>query len=128
MAGLVKLRRGIGRWVEGCSGQPAASGSAVHLVECPKALRSLIEIRNKADGLIYSATKTLEEFAEDVDKADADALAAQIQITEGQLSGEDPEALEAALQELSRLSYGLTEKLYAALGGADEDLGTEDEA
>ena len=34
----------------------------------------------------------------------------------------DSEALEAAIEELSRLSYGLTEKLYAALGGMDEDL------
>jgi molecular chaperone DnaK len=89
-----------------------------------KALRALIELRNKADGLMYSATKTLEEFAEDIDSSDARALEAQIEATRAQLSGEDPEALENALQELSRLSYGLTEKLYSTLGGeAGETLG-----
>ena len=53
-------------------------------------------------------------------------LRAQIEKTQALVSAEDPDALEAAIEELSRLSYGLTEKLYAALGGMDEDLGDED--
>ena len=88
-----------------------------------EALRGLIELRNKADGLMYSATKTLEEFAEDVDSTDASTLHAQIEKTRSFVSGEDPEALECALEELSQLSYALTEKLYAALGGIDEGMG-----
>ena len=100
-----------------------AEGSAA----ADQALRSLIELRNKADGLIYSATKTLEEFAEDVDASDAESISAQIEKTRDQLSGEDPEALEKALQELSRLSYGLTEKLYSALGGGEGDAPPDDE-
>ena len=87
-----------------------------------EALRGLIELRNKADGLMYSATKTLEEFAEDVDSTDASTLHAQIEKTQSFVSGEDPEALECALEELSQLSYALTEKLYAALGGIDEGM------
>ncbi|MCR9096286.1 MAG: molecular chaperone DnaK [bacterium] len=87
-----------------------------------QALRSLIDLRNKADGLMYSATKTLEEFAEDVDETDASSLRAQIEKTQSLVSAEDPDALEAAIEELSRLSYGLTEKLYAALGGMEDEL------
>ena len=87
-----------------------------------EALRGLIQLRNKADGLMYSATKTLEEFAEDVDSTDASTLHAQIEKTQSFVSGEDPEALECALEELSQLSYALTEKLYAALGGIDEGM------
>ena len=71
--------------------------------------------------LIPVVAKTLEEFAEDVDETDASGLRAQIEKTEVLASGEDPGALEAAIEELSRLSYGLTEKLYAALGGMDGD-------
>ncbi|MCB9725805.1 MAG: molecular chaperone DnaK [Spirochaetaceae bacterium] len=88
-----------------------------------QALRGLIELRNKADGLMYSAEKTLEEFAEDVEAADRDGISAQIARTRELVSGEDPGALEAAIQELSRLSYALTEKLYASFGSEDEDLG-----
>jgi molecular chaperone DnaK len=102
-----------------------AEGSAA----ADKALRSLIDLRNKADGLMYSSSRALEEFAEDVDPADAQALKAQIEKTAGLISGEDPAALEAAIDELSRLSYALTEQLYAALGGADETVapGTDPE-
>jgi molecular chaperone DnaK len=105
----------VERLVEEAEGNAAAD----------QALRGLIELRNKADGLMYSAAKTLEEFAEDVEAADAEAISAQIDVTRAQLSGEDPEALENALQELSRLSYGLTEKLYSALGGEVPDDGDE---
>jgi molecular chaperone DnaK len=99
-----------------------AEGHAV----ADQALRSLIEVQNKADGLMYSASKTLEEFADDVDEADKQAVAAQIEKTRALHGGEDPEALEAALEELSRLSYGLTEKLYATL--STEEDGSEGDA
>ncbi len=99
-----------------------AEGHAV----ADKALRSLIEVQNKADGLMYSASKTLEEFADDVDEADKQAVAAQIEKTRALHGGEDPEALETALEELSRLSYGLTEKLYATLSAEEE--GSEGDA
>ena len=88
-----------------------------------KALRSLIDLQNKADGLIYSAAKTLEEFAEDIDASDQNEIGQQIEKTRGLLGGEDPAALETAINELSRLSYGLTEKLYATLGAEDGDEG-----
>ena len=94
-----------------------AAGSAI----ADQALRSLIELRNRADGLMYSASKTLEEFVDDVDSVDASGLETQIEKTQALVSGEDPEALEAAIEELSRLAYALTEKLYAALGGIEED-------
>jgi len=91
-----------------------------------QALRSLIEVQNKADGLMYSASKTLEEFSEDVDASDKEAVAAQIEKTRALMGGEDPAALERAIDELSRLSYQLTEKLYATLGAAEnEDIGSE---
>ncbi|HEB90387.1 MAG TPA: molecular chaperone DnaK [Deltaproteobacteria bacterium] len=98
-----------------------AEGNAV----ADKALRSLIETQNKADALMYSAAKTLEEFAEDIDETDREAVSAQIEATRALMGGEDPAALEAAIAELSRLSYGLTERLYSALGGQDEDPDAE---
>ena len=58
-----------------------------------------------------------------MDETDASSVRAQIEKTQALVSGEDPGALEAALEELSRLSYGLTEKLYAALGGMDDAAG-----
>jgi molecular chaperone DnaK len=99
-----------------------AAGHAI----ADQALRSLIDVQNKADGLVYSAAKTIEEFSEDVDASDKEAIAAQIEKTRALMSGEDPAALEKAIEELSRLSYALTEKLYATLGAAEsDDIGGE---
>ncbi len=91
-----------------------------------QALRALIDLRNKADALMYSASKTLEEFADDVEAADRDALRAQIEKTQGLVGGEDPEGLEKAIEELSRQSYQLTEKLYARLGASEDPHFGED--
>ncbi len=86
-----------------------------------QALRSLIELRNKADGLVYSAAKTLEEFADDVDATDKANLTAQIAKARELVKAQDPEALSKAIDELSRQSYSMTEKLYAKLGGHSEE-------
>lgn len=91
-----------------------------------QALRSLIDIQNKADGLMYSASKTLEEFADDVDASDKQSIGQQIEKTRALIGGEDQAALESAIDELSRLSYGLTEKLYSTLGGESGGESSED--
>ena len=36
--------------------------------------RTLVELRNKADGLIYSTERTLEEFAKNVKPEDRSAI------------------------------------------------------
>jgi molecular chaperone DnaK len=100
-----------------------AEGNAI----ADQALRFLIDLQNKADGLMYSASKTLEEFADDVDASDKVAISEQIEKTRAQAGGEDPGALESAIDELSRLSYGLTEKLYATLGAEEEEGGESGE-
>ncbi|MBJ20592.1 MAG: molecular chaperone DnaK [bacterium] len=101
-----------------------AQGSAI----ADQAVRSLIDLRNKADGLMYSATKILEEFAEDVDSSDAADLSAQIEKTGSLIVGDDSAGLGKALEELSRLSYVLTEKLYAKLGASEEDFADASES
>ena len=127
------LGTGKSQSIEVTASSGLSEGEVERLVEdaeghaiADQALRSLIEVQNKADGLMYSASKTLEEFADDVDEADKQAVAAQIEKTRALHGGEDPEALEAALEELSRLSYGLTEKLYATL--SSEEDGSEGDA
>jgi molecular chaperone DnaK len=79
--------------------------------------RELAELRNKADGLVYSTERTLEEFADQVPEAGRKALEAALGKTREALSDSDPERLRAAVDELSTLSYQMTEDLYSSLGG-----------
>jgi molecular chaperone DnaK len=76
------------------------------------------ELRNQADGLLYSTERTLLEFAEQVEAEDRSALEAAMARMRKALEGSDVGGIAAAVEELSNLSYKMTERLYATLGGS----------
>ena len=78
--------------------------------------RDLVDLRNKADGLAYSTERALEEYAEHVGEAERQALLAAIEKVRSAVDSEDVAALRSAVDELSGLSYQMTEALYSALG------------
>ncbi len=78
--------------------------------------RDSAEISNKADGLVYSTERTLEEYAQHVSEEDRQGLLVAIEKTKASLAAKDLDALTVAVDELSTLSYQLTERLYATLG------------
>ena len=79
--------------------------------------REVVDLRNKADGLVYSTERTLQEFAAQVAAQDKNALEAALGRTKRALEDGNADALQRAVDELSTLSYQMTEKLYASLGG-----------
>jgi molecular chaperone DnaK len=81
------------------------------------ARRQRIDLRNRGDGLVYSTERTLEEFAEHIGEDDRKNIEASLQVTRDAMQGEDVDALKAAVDELSGLTYQMTERLYAVLGG-----------
>jgi molecular chaperone DnaK len=81
--------------------------------------RDLVELRNKADGLIYSTERTLEEFAENVSDEEREEILEALGAARSAMQGEDGGALRAAVDELSALTYKMTENLYAELGGEE---------
>ena len=83
--------------------------------------RGLVDLRNRADGLVYSTERTLEEYAEHIADEDQQALKTAIEKTRAADEGADAQALAAAVDELSALSYQMTENLYAKLGGDSEE-------
>jgi molecular chaperone DnaK len=85
------------------------------------ARRELVVARNKADGLVYSTEKTLEEFAEHIDAVDREAIEEVLGRTREAMRGEEAAAIRQAVDELSTLTYQMTEKLYAALGGDEAE-------
>ena len=94
--------------------------------------RELTDLRNKADGLIYSTERTLEEFARSIDEEERKELEEALANTREAIAGEDAGAVRAAVDELSALTYKMTENLYAELGGdegsSEGDAGDSDES
>ena len=87
-----------------------------------KERRDWVEIRNQADGLIYSTERTLEEFAESVEGDDREGLTTAIAAVKATMEGEEIGELRSAVSELSSRTFQLTESLYAKLA-ADQGGG-----
>jgi len=83
--------------------------------------RVLVDLSNTADGLIYSTEKTLQEFAEHIDAEERRALQDAIAATREAMQGGEKAALHSAVDELSSLTYKMTENLYAELEGEGSD-------
>jgi molecular chaperone DnaK len=78
--------------------------------------REFVELSNKADGLVYSTARTLEEFADQVSDEERAPIQAALEDARAAMQTDDIEALRGAVDELSSLTYKMTENLYAALG------------
>jgi molecular chaperone DnaK len=89
--------------------------------EADRQRRDLVDQRNKADGLVYSTERMLEEFAENLDEAGRKPIETALEVVREAMEGEDCGALRAAVDELSALTYKMTEHLYAELGGEDTE-------
>jgi molecular chaperone DnaK len=85
--------------------------------DADKSRRQLADLRNKADGLVYLTERTLEEYAQHIPEAEQRTLREKIEKTRAALAAGDLAALASAVDELSALSYQMTEGLYAKLGG-----------
>jgi molecular chaperone DnaK len=78
--------------------------------------REFVELSNKADGLVYSTARTLEEFEDQVSDEERTPIQAALEDAQAAMQSDDVEALRSAVDELSSLTYKMTENLYAALG------------
>jgi molecular chaperone DnaK len=87
--------------------------------EADKTRRQLADLRNKADGLVYSTERTLEEYGEHVAEPEQRALRERIEKVRAALQAADLGGLTTAVDDLSTLSYQMTEGLYAKLGGGE---------
>jgi len=92
-------------------------GEAEQHSESDRQRRELIDQRNRADGLVYSTERTLEEFAENIEKHERQPIEKALAAVREALEGDDVGAIRAAVDELSNLTYQMTEHLYAELGG-----------
>ena len=93
--------------------------------------KEAVDIKNRADSMIFQSEKTLSEIGDklaDADKADVVAAVEKLKET---VKGGDTEAIKADTEALEKAFYALSEKLYAqsgAQGGAGFDGGANGDA
>ncbi len=81
-----------------------------------------VEARNQADSLVYQTEKTVKELGDKIDEADKARINAEVENVKNALAGTDAEAIKAATEKLTEVSYDVFGKVYQQQGaqpGAD---------
>lgn len=98
--------------------------------EADRRFHELADVRNKADNLIHTATKSLTDLGAEVSEDERKAIEKLVEELKGLIKGDDKAAIEAKTKELSDSAGKLAERAYAkkqqgagAAGGAGAEAG-----
>jgi len=78
-----------------------------------------IETRNQADSLVYQTEKSLKDLDDKITPEDKAKIEAELNKVKETLKGTDTEEIKAATEELTKVFYEISSKLYQAAGGAE---------
>lgn len=76
-----------------------------------------VEIRNNADSLVYQTEKSLKELGDKISSEDIAKIEAELNHVKEALKGTDSDAIKAATEELTKVFYDISSKVYQAAGG-----------
>ena len=83
-----------------------------------------VEERNKAETMVHSARKTLDEFGDKISDEDRAGVEEKISALEAELGSEEQGDLSTKVDELEKALHGVAEKMYQS-AGAEGAPGTE---
>jgi molecular chaperone DnaK len=78
-----------------------------------KKKRELAELRNSADGLIYTTERSLEEYGGMLTEKDRQEIQADVEHLKGQLNLTEPARLKEAIQRLEGSAYRIADAIYS---------------
>jgi molecular chaperone DnaK len=81
-----------------------------------KEKRELAELRNNAEGLIYTTEKSLEEYSSALKADDLDEIRADLEELKSVLESPEPVRLKEALQRLEGSAYRIADAIYSSQG------------
>jgi molecular chaperone DnaK len=94
-----------------------------------RARKEEIELRNQADGMIYSVEKMLREHREKIGEAEAKKVEEAVAETRKAMDGGGKDKIQAAMDQLTQASHKLAEAMYKTAGpqpGAQPGAGPTD--
>jgi molecular chaperone DnaK len=83
-----------------------------------KVKKELADLKNNAEGLIYTTEKSLEEYASALKPEDLEEIKADLEVLKQTLPSNDPPAIKDALVRLEGSAYRIADAIYAQQGGA----------
>ena len=94
---------------------------AERFAEEDKKQKENVEIKNKADSLVFQAEKTLQEVGDKVSDSDKAPVTSALEELKTAISGGNVDDIKAKSEALEKAFYALSEKLYAASGAGNAD-------
>jgi molecular chaperone DnaK len=80
--------------------------------------RKLAESRNHAHSLIYQTEKLLKEHADKLDAGSKSAIEAAVAKVKSKADGDDPAAIDQAVEELNQATHAMSKQMYERGGQA----------
>ena len=99
---------------------------AEKFAEQDKKEKEAVDVRNRAESMIFQSEKTLTDLGDKADPADAQTVKDAIEKLRETLKGNDTEAIKADTEAVEKAFYKISEKLYsqqAGAQGADPNMG-----
>jgi len=98
---------------------------AERFAEEDKKAREAVDVKNRAESIIFQSEKTLSELGDKADPADVEDVKAAIEKLKETIKGNDTEAIKADTEAVEKSFYKISEKLYQQAGaqGADPNAG-----
>ena len=78
-----------------------------------KKRKALVDARNNADGLMHASEKSLKDLGDKVDDETKANVEKEIANVKTAVEGEDTDAINAAIEELTKVSHKLAEMMYS---------------
>ena len=88
-----------------------------------KKKKELIEARNQADSMAYSAEKNVKEFGDKIDATEKARIEDAIARVRKVIEGDDINAIKSAQEELTNASHKLAEAMYAKASASQAGAG-----
>jgi molecular chaperone DnaK len=88
-------------------------GEAEQNAESDAERHEWVDMSNRCEGLIYATSRTLEEFSARIGEEDRSQVESALEKARIAMTEDSLEHLRMAVEELSTLTYRVTEKLYA---------------
>ncbi len=85
-----------------------------------KQFRELVDVRNKADGMIHAVEKSVKDLGDKVDPGERAKVEAAISDLRTALKGDDKGVIEKKTEALAQASGSIAQKAYAASQGGPE--------
>ena len=94
---------------------------AEQFAEEDKKQKEAVEIKNKADNMIFQTEKTLADIGDKLPESDLADVKAALEKLKESAKGDNTEAIKADTEALEQAFYKVSEKLYAQQGGGNPD-------